>query len=138
MESSRADVEAEGAAQGMERRKHRRLAIRLPLECCPKGQGREQTIRAVTANISTGGVYFEAEVLNGNRRSLSGESLGDKDLLELELTIPPGEGHFPYERQVRSVVQIVRREDLPADAGPEGHGRIGVAGRFNEPLKFAF
>jgi hypothetical protein len=136
MESARAEVEVAGEAT--ERRRHRRLAIRLPVECCRKGQGNEGTIRAVTANISTGGVYFEADVVNGNRQGLAEGTLAAEDLLELELTIPPGEGHFPYERQVRSVVQIIRREDLPANATRGEHRRIGVAGRFHEPLKFGF
>ena len=138
MEPLRATVEPESCEPGAERRRHRRLAIRLPLEYCLKGRGREGTIRAVTSNISTGGVYFEAEVAQGSAQALQGGGAGEEDLLELELTIPPGEGHFPYERHIRSVVQIVRSEDLPGDAGLGRRGRIGVAGRFHEPLKFAF
>jgi hypothetical protein len=138
MESARLDTEIETEGQGMDRRRHRRLAIRLPVECWLRGRGREGTLRAVTANISTGGVYFEAELVNGHRELLSENSPVEEDLLELELTIPPGEGHFPYERQVRSVVQIVRRDDMPAEGGRGGQGRIGLAGRFNEPLKFGF
>ncbi len=120
----------------MERRRHRRLAIRLPVECCRKGQ--EGVLRAVTANISTGGVYFETEMMNGNCEALEGGAPGDDDLLELELTIPPGEGHFPYERRVRSVLRIVRREELPVDVSRGSRCRVGVAGCFHEPLKFGF
>jgi hypothetical protein len=138
MEPSEVHAETRGVAQAVERRKHRRLAIRLPLEYCPKGQGRERPIRAVTANISTGGVYFETDVANGVRHGSLEAPLGDDSLLELELTIPPGEGHFPYEGRVRSVVQVVRRDDLPADASQGRSRRIGVAGRFHEPLKFTF
>lgn len=136
METVKADPGIEGDPSGAERRRHRRLAIRLPVECCRKGQ--EGVLRAVTANISTGGVYFETELMNGNCQTLEGCSPEGDDLLELELTIPPGEGHFPYERRVRSVLRVVRREEIPVDGGGGSHGRVGVAGCFREPLKFGF
>ena len=89
MESTGADVAMKDPGPAEDRRKHRRLAIRLPVECCPKGESRERAMRAVTSNISTGGVYFEADVQEAGGRTVSAP-FGEADLLELEMTIPPG------------------------------------------------
>jgi len=90
-------------------------------------------VRGVTSNISTGGIYFEADVSKGVSR------LAPDALLDIELTIPPGEGHFPYEGHVNCVAEMVRWEEL-ADVNGIGPGRrrVGVAARFREPLKLAF
>ena len=95
--------------------------------------GWERTVRGVTSNISTGGIYFEADVSNGVSR------LAVDALLDIELTIPPGEGHFPYEGRVKSVAEVVRWEELQDVNGVgAGRWRVGVAARFREPLKLAF
>ncbi|HSW46137.1 MAG TPA: PilZ domain-containing protein [Phycisphaerae bacterium] len=123
-----------------ERRRHRRLPIRLPLECRGRGEPRRRVLRGLTANISSGGIYFEYNLSNeGGSRSLEDVPAGD-NLLDMELTVPPGDGHSPYEGRVRTVVEIVRREELPggAGAGAEGRRRIGLACRFHEPLKLTF
>jgi len=127
---------SEGPA--VERRKHRRLAIRLPVECCARGQIRGRVIRGTTANVSSGGLYFEVELDDVHRHRFLDDVLGQDRLLEVELTVPPGEGHFPYEGHVRSAVEIVRREELTAAGGEGGHRRVGLAGRFHDPLKLTF
>lgn len=90
----------------------------------------EAPLRSTTRDISTGGLYFEASASDGL-------PLPDvNSLLAVELTVPPGEGHFPYEGKVRSVAEVLRCEPLE---GPEGPSRrFGIAARFREPLKFAF
>ncbi len=116
-----------------ERRSHRRLAIRLPLECTADQDGRPHIWRAVTANISTGGLYFEADSLNGM------PDLPTAQTLEVELTVPPGEGHFPYEGRVRSVAEVTRRDLLPPNGdGRPARQRVGIAARFRDPLKLSF
>ena len=124
--------------QRVERRKHRRLAIRMPVECCARGDTRDRVIRGTTTNVSSGGLYFEAELGNWDRRSFLDDALGQDRLLEVELTVPPGEGHFPYEGHVRSAVEIIRKEELTAAGGAGGHRRVGLAGRFHDPLKLTF
>ena len=117
-----------------ERRQHRRLAIRLPLECYPADAGRDHALRTVTANISTGGLYFEIDRMEGvsvpepNRR------------LHVELTVPPGDGHFPYQGRVSSVAEVARREDIPppSPADTAHPARVGLAAKFLEPLRLAF
>lgn len=116
-----------------ERREHRRLSIHLPLGYGqPDGTGL-QGLKSTTENISTGGLYFEADLVNGH------EPPSINSLLTVELTIPPGEGHFPYEGRVRSLVEVVRCDVLD-ESVKDGHPgrRLGVAARFREPLKLAF
>jgi len=117
-----------------EKRQHRRLAIGLPLEYYPKHLGKERALRTVTRNISTGGLYFEADLLD------SAPAPEVNSLLKVELTVPPGDGYFPYEGRVTSVAEVLRCEALPhAQPGwAGGTPRVGVAARFREPLRLAF
>lgn len=90
-------------------------------------------LRATTRDISTGGVYFEAELGNG---------VGPGDLagpLDVELTVPPGDGYFPYEGRVRGVIDVVRCDSITDAASGSASGRrVGIGGSFREPLQLAF
>src|SRR5207342_3399090 len=79
------------AAMDKDRRQHRRLSIRLPVECCPSKKDRQHSVRTVTNNISTGGLYFEVDLIEGVTEPQP------NSLLQVELTVPPGDGHVPYE-----------------------------------------
>jgi hypothetical protein len=114
-----------------DRRQDRRLEIRLPLECHGVGTGAGPAWRSSTRNISTGGVYFEADVSDGLPPATN-------SLLSVELTVPPGEGHFPYEGRVRGLVEVLRCEPLDSADAASGAGRVGVAARFKEPLELVF
>lgn len=76
-----------------------------------------------TLNISTGGVYFGTD-----RPGLSTGSL-----LDMELTIPPGQGHFPYEGRISTRGVVVRVDEL-ADESHE----YAVATQFRESPRFMF
>jgi hypothetical protein len=110
-----------------ERRTYRRLDIRLPLQYCPKNDSGTNICRTVTRNISTGGMYFETDDLE----------LKAGMTLDLELTVPPGEGYSPYQGHIMSVGEIIRVDDL----GPAANAttrRIGVATRFRDALRLSF
>ncbi|MBP7935536.1 MAG: PilZ domain-containing protein [Phycisphaerae bacterium] len=119
--------------QQSDRRLHRRLVIKLPVECRAKTDDREPVLRAVTGNISTGGVFFETELSNGTVPP------APDTMLDLRLLVPPGEGHFPYEGRVQCTARVVRSAELRAS---EHDGilrrHIGVAARFCEPLRLDF
>lgn len=118
-----------GADQQEERRSHRRLEISLPLECARADAQSPHHYRTVTKNVSSTGLYFEAD----------SDEFVQGMLLDLELTVPPGDGHFPYPMRVRSVGEVVRVEELPADTfSGVGMVRRGIATRLREPLKFLF
>jgi hypothetical protein len=88
-------------------------------------------VRSKTINVSTGGLYFETlsdEVRPGQR-------------LELELTVPPGDGHFPYQGRVMADAEVIRVHDLPPKLTAEGMAHLarkGVAASFNAGLKLSF
>ncbi len=109
-----------------ERRQHRRLAIRLPVEYAVAGGTAAPQLRAVTLNVSTGGVYFEA--------SSAGLCPGTE--IEVAMTVPPGDGYSPYGGRVRGAAEILRVEPLLPHS--PGSDRVGVAARFRRDLKLLF
>lgn len=114
-----------------ERRRHRRLPIQLPLICRAPDALERILVRSKTVNVSTGGLYFETlsdEVQAGQR-------------LELELTVPPGDGHFPYQGRVTANARVIRVTDLPAKSSAEGLAHLprrGVAATFSTGLRLSF
>ena len=118
-----------------ERRQHRRLAIRLPLECYPEDSGPEQAVRTVTGNISTGGLYFELDLLDERVPAPQVHSM-----VNVEMTVPPGDGHFPYEGRVRTAAEVVRCDRLAGAVNrqPAAPPRVGIGARFREPLHLSF
>ena len=117
-----------------ERRQHRRLVIRLPVECHAPGDSPEACIRATSSNISTGGIYFEIDLTGGVAAPVP------PAMLDIDLTIPPGDGHFPYESRISSTVEVLRCEPLARAGAPvrSAAHRLGVAARFRESLKYEF
>ena len=108
-----------------ERRKHRRLRMALPVEFRRSGELSAGPYRSVARDVSTGGIYFETML----------EDLRKGELLDIELTIPPGEGHFPYQGRVSSVAAVVRTEKLAPLGIQIANPRIGVAATFRESFK---
>lgn len=108
--------------------------IQLPMECYPCAEGPEKAVRTVTGNISTGGVYFEMDLFDEVPRP------APQDRLHVELTVPPGDGHFPYEGRVTGEAEIIRCDPVrgAAPSRPDLPPRVGVAARFGEPLKLLY
>ncbi len=111
-----------------ERRKHQRLAIRLPLEC--RFPGAAEVLRSCSRDISTGGVSFDLELPEATPVPEA------QSALSIAVTIPPGPGHSPYEGSVSAAAEVVRCSPLPG-SGP-GRGRYGIAARFKQPFQLRF
>ncbi len=108
-----------------ERRKHPRVGIRLPIECVADIAGRRVIYRTVTDDVSSGGVSFEAE----------SDDFPVGVSLEMQLEVPPGDGHSPYPGRVRGTGTVVRVDRLgDGGAGPQ----YRVAAHFSRPLKLVF
>lgn len=114
-----------------ERREYRRLSIRLPMEYFDTHDDQRRVLRTVSGNISTSGLYFEVDLIDGIRTPAL------NSVLDVALTVPPGDGYFPYEGQVTGKAEVVRCERFEP-ANPETPARIGIGVRFREPLKLAF
>ncbi|HUU85216.1 MAG TPA: PilZ domain-containing protein [Phycisphaerae bacterium] len=115
-----------------ERREHHRLAINLPLECSVVDADGAESYRTVVTNVSSSGLYFEADR----------DEFRAGMLLNLELTVPPGDGHFPYPGRVRGLGEVVRVQELPEEPVRPGVAvrirRYGIATNFRTPLKLVF
>ena len=108
-----------------ERRNHRRMTIRLPIECVSSSNGHQVTYRTVTTDISSGGVCFEAD----------GNDFPVRACLEIELGVPPGDGHSPYAGRVRGTGRVVR---VDRGNGDPAHAKYRIAANFSKPLKLVF
>ena len=117
----------DAAALPLERRKHRRLQMHLPLEFRRANEMSAGQCHSVTRDVSTGGIYFETGM----------DDLRKGELLNIEMTIPPGEGHFPYQGRVSSVAKIVRT-DKPGSDLELTNPRIGIGAAFRESFKLSF
>jgi hypothetical protein len=115
----------------LERRQHRRLIIRLPMECAAADSSADGVLRANTNNISTGGLYFEVEVADAAAAPLP------QSLIKVDLIVPAGQGHFPYEGRVSAAAQVLRCDPLDAVKVPRSR-RVGIAAQFREPLRLDF
>jgi len=111
-----------------ERRKHRRLQMHLPLEFRRATESAAGQHHTMTRDVSTGGIYFETAM----------DDLRKGELLDIEMTIPPGEGHFPYQGRVSSVARVVRMEKPSGLSGRTANRRVGVGVAFRESFKLSF
>jgi hypothetical protein len=106
-----------------ERRRNRRLEISLPVAFSTGDDGLPAADTTTTKNVSTGGVYLTTDQ----------PALAPGRVLNMELTIPPGQGHFPYEGRVTGTGVVVRVEDLP-----NAPRQWGVAVEFRDLPKLVF
>ena len=111
-----------------ERRKHRRLQMHLPLEFSRVAEQTASQCHSVTQDVSTGGIYFETAM----------DDLKKGELLDIKMTIPPGEGHFPYQGRVSSIARVVRTKKGSISAQPSANLRMGVGVAFRESFKLSF
>lgn len=113
----------------IEKRAHRRLDLKLPLEFQHVGESRHNQWRTSTINVSTSGVYFET--------SLENIKVGDQ--LALAFGVEPNDPRFPPHGTINTVADVVRVETLPDDEqtkNPELQ-RFGIGARFTQPLKLS-
>jgi hypothetical protein len=110
-----------------ERRKHRRLAIRLPLEYQLRGgNGSSPAVhRSVCRDVSSGGVQFETDC--------PGLAVGTP--LAVDLLVPPGDGYSPYPGRVQTEGRVVRVEPASSPTTP---ARWRVAACFTNPPRLRF
>jgi len=116
--------------QTQERRAHRRLEIRLPLQYHREGVGRCNVCRTTTLNVSTGGVYFET----------TADDIQPADTLAFELGIPEGDARFPMHGKIATTGKVVRtlRIDRPASHGEPAFIRYGVGAQFQQGFRLIF
>lgn len=110
-----------------ERRKHRRLDVRLPVECRRDNGDHPLVVRTLTENVSAGGLYLELD----SQDFAPGEQLG------ATMTIPPAEGVSPYAGRIACQAEVIR-VDHPAPSPKTKSRRYGVAVRFLDRLRIDY
>ena len=113
-----------------DKRRHRRLDLRLPVEYRRRNGRRGLPTKTVSLNVSTGGIYFET----------AADDIEVGQTLELELGIPENDQRFPPHGHIAAVGKVVRVKALGDQPNPEGavFTRYGIAARFAEGFKLAF
>ena len=82
----------------VERRKHRRLPVRLNVVCQRVGSSRRGWFRGFTKDVGTGGVFFESNT----------DSVGPGELLKVQLSIPPTRGLLDVGGRIGAFAKVVR------------------------------
>ena len=116
-------------AEAEEKRQHRRLDIRLPLDFHPENINRGNVWHTVTQNVSTGGAYFETTLDNIN--------VGDR--LSLAIGVDPHDHRFPPEGKITSVGEVVRVNSVNIQSSDEKPtmAKYGIGVKFKQTLKLS-
>lgn len=100
-----------------EKRKHKRLGANYNISCRKVGSAENRAYDGFTANVSSGGLYFQT----------AADAFEKGNLLKVELSIPPTSGQLEFGGKIAGFAKVLRT-DLAA-------GRFGVALQFCRPPK---
>jgi hypothetical protein len=111
----------------VERRKYRRLPVKLDLSCCKVDSLAKKFHTGSTINVSPGGLYFETAT----------DVFKPGSLLKIELSIPPTAGLLEAGGRISGLGKILRIHPI---TGPQTETnlplvRSGVAVEFCKALK---
>jgi len=87
---------------GVEKRKHRRLAASFDLSCRKTGMPTERLYAGRTVNVGPGGLYFET----------TQAAFEPGNLAEVRLFVPPTSGLLELGGTMCGLVRVVRTENL--------------------------
>lgn len=111
---------------GIEKRKHKRMAIKLDLSCRKVGIPVVRLLAGRTVNIGPGGAYFE---------TVEGD-FQPGDLTELRLLVPPTAGLLESGGAISAQGRVVRCENIENSAISVRDCAVqGVALQFCRPPK---
>jgi hypothetical protein len=110
-----------------EKRVHRRLDAHHDISCRIVGSTNAKSYCGRTANVSSGGLYFET----------AAEELKRGDLLKLELALPPTPGLLEFGGKIAGFAKILRTENIrdPTVGADPTCSKYGVALEFCRPLR---
>lgn len=110
-----------------EKRKYRRLPIKLDMSCQKVGSTKEKSHTGCTVNVSAGGLYFET----------AAGTFKPGNLLKVELSIPPTAGILEFGGRISSFARVLRTHGI-CDTRPAinlSSPRYGVALEFCQSPK---
>ncbi len=110
-----------------EKRKYRRLPIKLDLSCRKVGSAAGKLYIGSTVNVSPGGLYFET----------AAGTFKPGSLLEIKLSIPPTAGLLEFGGRISALARVLRANSI-CDSHTDSNlspDRYGVALEFCRPPK---
>jgi len=85
-----------------EKRKYKRLPIKLGLSCCKVGSAAGKLYTGSTVNVSPGGLYFET----------AADAFQPGNLVEIKLSIPPTAGLLEYGGRISALARVLRANSI--------------------------
>lgn len=112
-----------------ERRRHRRLPIKIPLSCSKVGSRGEKARKGLTVNVSPGGLYFQTRTA----------TFKDGSLVRVELSIPPTTGVLELGGTISSFAKVLRTHRIQDSHTSTvlSSSKYGVALEFCQSPKFS-
>jgi len=110
-----------------EKRKYKRLPIKLDLSCRKVGSIADKFYAGCTVNVSPGGLYFET----------AAGTFKPGNLVEIKLSIPPTVGLLEFGGRISALARVLRANSIcdsyrDSNLSPD---RYGVALEFCRPPK---
>ena len=110
-----------------EKRKYRRLPIKLDLSCRKVGLAGDKLYTGCTVNVSPGGLYFET----------AAGTFKPGNLVEIKLSIPPTAGLLEFGGRISALARVLRANSIcdshvDSNLSPD---RYGVALEFCQSPK---
>ena len=111
----------------LERRKDRRLDLKVGVFCTEVGGGKRRLCSGRTINISSGGLYFETEEGGFERGSV----------MDVSIEVPAQAGVLEFGGTMRTMGSVVRTEVLSKSRAGVGASTLyGVALQFCSMVHF--
>ena len=111
----------------IEKRKYKRLPIKLDLLCRTVDSGGKGSHTGITMNVSPGGLFFQTIADISKQANLSRGSL-----INVEMSIPPTEGLLEFGGKLAGFAKVLRISNL---GNPLSATSYGVAVEFCQPPK---
>ena len=115
--------------RSVEKRKYKRLPIRLDLCCHKDGSEAKEAYTGYTVNVSAGGLLFETTT----------DIFKPGNMLKVEMSIPPTVGLLEFGGSVSGLGMVVRTHTIcdSAKGTDFTSTKSGVALEFCRPLSFS-
>jgi len=110
-----------------ERRKYKRLPIKIGLSCRKVGLAGQESYRGYSVNVSPGGLYFETPA----------STFKQGNLLKVEMSILPTAGVLEFGGRISGFVTVLRSDNI-CDSHTETNlssCRFGIALQFCQSPK---
>ncbi len=113
----------------VDKRKHRRLSIRLPIEYFNQESSKSFSGHSHTIDVCTGGVFFET----------TDDAISTGDLLSIEISMATENKRFPQNSKILTNAKIVRSTQIAPTKKTDNPTleRYGIAAQFTSDFKLS-